>query len=589
MTIFLIKDCFRISDKTGTVIETEFEKDFEKYYDEITLESGKNEYVSFQVVYEHSCAKLDEIDIKFSDLIGESNICCTQYSVFVEWFHKIKGVSTPDALIPLCGKSRTYIMQLLQNTKEKQNVTVFWVDLFISANTPPNEYLGTITASINSQKREFNIRINVFDSALSNKSSIYADLNNYTDSISIGFDKIMSNEKRYSDGSFCSLEKEFYKMSYDHRCIFHNLPYGQDAKVLEGFAPQIEGRGNNIRIKSWDSYDSHFGPYLDGSAFKESQRGAVPIPFLYLPFNFGWPANYENWGKKGYETEFKIILEEFARHFEEKGWNATYLEMFFNHKKRYRQFPYDGDETRFLEDEVIINIFGDFSKKTFDQTKAKFVFRMDSSWAYGLHFDSKYADIIKMWVANNQIFSWFKESVQKMNDRNNILWTYGGLSGIDEPHTAILAWPISCVMKGTTGFTLWNTTGFGENFMETPIDNGEQTIMYPGEKFGFDAPIASIRLKVMRNCMQIADRIMGLEKDGRKKDSIKVLNRYFESSIDSWWNKKPAFVNTPPCTWKNEQLSVAAPTSMHKGISPIIIEKIKSEILSLSCGNITKV
>lgn len=166
MTIFLIKDCFRISDKTGTVIETEFEKDFEKYYDEITLESGKNEYVSFQVVYEHSCAKLDEIDIKFSDLIGESSICCTQYSVFVEWFHKIKGVSTPDALIPLCGKSRKYIMQLLQNTKEKQNVTVFWVDLFISANTPPNEYLGTITASINSQKREFNIRINVFDSAL---------------------------------------------------------------------------------------------------------------------------------------------------------------------------------------------------------------------------------------------------------------------------------------------------------------------------------------------------------------------------------------------------------------------------------------
>lgn len=110
-----------------------------------------------------------------------------------------------------------------------------------------------------------------------------------------------------------------------------------------------------------------------------------------------------------------------------------------------------------------------------------------------------------------------------MNDRNNILWTYGGLSGIDEPHTAILAWPISCVMKGTTGFTLWNTTGFGENFMETPIDNGEQTIMYPGEKFGFDAPIASIRFKVMRNCMQIADRIMGFEKDGRKKTLLKFL------------------------------------------------------------------
>ena len=31
--------------------------------------------------------------------------------------------------------------------------------------------------------------------------------------------------------------------------------------------------------------------------------------------------------------------------FREKGWTSTRFELFFNHKKRYKGFPWDGDES----------------------------------------------------------------------------------------------------------------------------------------------------------------------------------------------------------------------------------------------------
>ena len=36
--------------------------------------------------------------------------------------------------------------------------------------------------------------------------------------------------------------------------------------------------------------------------------------------------------------------EQFDRHLEQNGWKDTRIEFFFNHKKRYRWFGWDGDE-----------------------------------------------------------------------------------------------------------------------------------------------------------------------------------------------------------------------------------------------------
>ena len=91
------------------------------------------------------------------------------------------------------------------------------------------------------------------------------------------------------------------------------------------------------------------GRFLTASAFAGSRRGAKPIPFAYLPINPEWPASYLWWGEAGYEAEFVNVVSAMERHFREKNWTRTRLELFFNHKKRYMGFPWDGDEVRFPE------------------------------------------------------------------------------------------------------------------------------------------------------------------------------------------------------------------------------------------------
>ena len=69
------------------------------------------------------------------------------------------------------------------------------------------------------------------------------------------------------------------------------------------------------------------------------------------------------------------------RHFREKGWTDTRFELFFNHKKRYMGFPWDGDEVRFPADNRYFLEYGRLLKKALPpDTPVKFVFRADVSW-----------------------------------------------------------------------------------------------------------------------------------------------------------------------------------------------------------------
>ena len=141
-----------------------------------------------------------------------------------------------------------------------------------------------------------------------------------------------------------------YRQAYEHRGLAHDLGYGHSGGVTSVFAPELKGEGRKKHISSWEVFDKHFGPLLDGSAFKETRRGAKPIEALYLTINPEWPANYKNWGRKAYEVEFVNVVSEMEKHFKEKGWTNTNFEMFFNHKKRHKGFSWDGDETRFKKD-----------------------------------------------------------------------------------------------------------------------------------------------------------------------------------------------------------------------------------------------
>ena len=141
------------------------------------------------------------------------------------------------------------------------------------------------------------------------------------------------------------------------------------------------GRAPQKHIVSWDKFDRLFGPVFDGSAFNGTRRGPQPIPFMYMPINPEWPANYLWWGEPGYQAEFTNVVGEMERHFREKGWTSTRFEVFFNQKKRYKGFEWDGDEVRFPKDDAYFLVYHDLLMNALPKaTPVHFVMRADSSW-----------------------------------------------------------------------------------------------------------------------------------------------------------------------------------------------------------------
>lgn len=575
---YLIHDLIRICPQTGAALEEESRTrslpEPGAPFGELT--TPRNAYVSFQIVVKLGDAGAQGLRIEAEALKGEQGeIGAGEFEWYAQWYHRIKGRYYPDALVPLDQEGdgpRSLSQVVARNGVENQAYAAVWVDLFVPSAAQAGRYRGALRVTANGETETHEVRLRVLRTAVPDESRMILDLNSYADNISRRTDVLRDNPTRYEDGTYFKAERQFYRMAHEHRCLLHYLPYQHSGKMPPTFAPELAGKGKEMRVKDWSAFDEHFGPYLDGSAFADTKRGAIPIPYMYLPFNFHWPADYAKFGMKGYRTEFAGIMEEFHRHFTEKGWLGTKFELFLNHKKRYKLFPYDGDETRFVWDEKINDIFYELSKDVLEKEDgARFIFRTDASWSYGLHFE-KYANMIKLWVVNQQMFSWFPESVDVLRAAGCEIWTYGSAERISTSLLATVFSPLAAVARGVDGFTYWESTKWGERWYETPDSEGSTAMFYPGDRlFGLQGPIPSIRLKVLRGAMQVADCMeqwIGAQPaDGRARMG-EAIAEAFGLAPGGWWPGKPDFLDKPPYEWENKMFSEAPRASLHRGRAP---------------------
>src|ERR1035438_10620833 len=259
----------------------------------------------------------------------------------------------------------------------------------------------------------------------------------------------------------------------------------------------LEGTGKNKHVADWSQYDRHYGPLFDGSAFAKTNRGAKPIPFVYLPINPEWPASFLWWGEPGYEREFVNVVSEMEKHFREKGWTSTRFELFFNHKKRYKGFPWDGDEVRFVRDYAYFKEYARFLKEAVPaDSPVKFVFRADVSWTMERQF-KELAGIINFWVCGGGEFGWYDYAPRLLKERGDIVWIYGGTPAVTEPSSHITLQVLRPWMWGIDGFVHWQTTAPGADPW-FQFEGGSEALVYSGDRFGIAAPIPSIRLKIDR-------------------------------------------------------------------------------------------
>ena len=483
-----------------------------------------------------------------------------QVDVFREWYHTLANQEgpIPDALIALRMPYRSRLPEPA-NRIEGQKAQAFWIDVWVPPDAREGDYSLEFRLNASEGAATASIALRVLAASVPDEDAVTIDHNSYGSSwLGDLYPQLRqrTGSDFYRSDAFFNLIHAHHRLFYEHRGVFHQLGYGHAGKVGPEFAPALEGSGRLKHITSWDLFDRHYGPLFDGSAFSRTRRGAKPIPFAYLPINPEWPASYLWWGEPGYEAEFVNVVSEMERHFREKKWTNTRLELFFNHKKRYMGFPWDGDEVRFSEDDRYFKEYGRLLKKAVPPgSPVKFIFRADTSWDVERQ-SSDLAGIVKMWVCGDGIMSWYPDVARTMKQRGDIVWFYSGPPTVAAVSAKITEFPLQAWLWGIDGYVHWLTVSPGADPW-FHFDGGGTTLVYSGERFGVAEPIPSIRLKIQRNALQDLALLNAIKDRPPAELREEAARRFNGSRPQDWWNPRPAFASRPPYEWSNGQIGQA--------------------------------
>jgi Domain of unknown function (DUF4091) len=488
-----------------------------------------------------------------------------EVKLYREWFHYVAPVREyyPDALIPVQLPVRSQIPDP-DNRVPGQTAQAFWMDIWVPADARPGKQTITATLWSGKQATSLPIFVTVIAASVPARDAVTIDHNSYgTSWFANQYPQFLkrAGPEFFESDAFFHLIHAYHRIFYEHRGVYHQLGYGHAGEVGPEFAPKLEGNGAEKHIIDWTLYDRHYGPLFDGSAFANTHRGARPIPFVYLPINPEWPASFEWWDEPGYEREFVNVVSAMEQHFRQKGWTETRFELFFNQKKRYKGFAWDGDETRFPKDYRYFREYARLLKLAVPaDSPVKFVFRADVSWTMEREW-KELAGIINFWVCGGDMFGWYPFAPQMVKGRGDIVWTYGGTPLVTEPSSHIALEVIRPWIQGVDGFVRWETTAPGPDPWFQFAGGGEN-LVYPGDRFGLGEPIASVRLKLERNVVQDISLLDAL---AREHDATRlrggVTETFNRTTPADWWTPRPHLADTNPEEWSNADIESAAPAS----------------------------
>ncbi len=511
----------------------------------ITLETARGSYASC-----HLIAALPEGGDYQVDLQPFSPGSGIQADLYREWYHFVPSVKRyiPDALIPVRSPYRSHLPEP-DNHVAGQTVQAFWLDFWVSPATPAGRYTTSATLRAGPNSATLPVEVRVRPAVVPNEDAVAIDHNSYgTSWFASQYPELVrrAGPDFWTSDRFYHLIHAYHRIFYEHRGVFHQLGYGHAGKVGPEFAPVLEGSGKNLHVAGWTAYDQHYGPLLDGSAFAQTRRGARPVPFVYLPINPEWPASFVNWGEPGYEREFVNVVSEMERHFREKGWIETRFEMFFNQKKRYKGFPWDGDEVRFSRDNAYFKQYAAWLRKAVPAASpVKFVFRADTSWTMERQF-KELAGVVNFWVCGGTEFGWYDYAARMLKDRGDIVWIYGGTPAVTETSSQVTLDVLRPWIWGIDGFVRWQTTDPGADPW-FHLEGGAETMVYPGERFGIDGPIPSLRLKLERNAVQDIALLHAVSRN-RPIEQLRaeVAAQYNKTTLAEWHSPRPALADRNP-------------------------------------------
>ncbi|MCG3181267.1 MAG: hypothetical protein BIFFINMI_03646 [Phycisphaerae bacterium] len=456
----------------------------------VRLAGAANEVLAFQLVVEKRAGRVESIDLDAAGLVGGLFL-----NVPVAQGERV----CDDVLVPLAfGPVDDAVAAI---TRKAPRFTgrgrwTFTVELYIPPGTPAGGRDLALTVRAGGAAHRVNVALKVYAFELPAAATCTADLNNYSVVPGAGVE-----EQDLDYAASIKLTEAYFRLARDHRALFHLLPYSQAGRITGRYAPLLAGRGRDRRVVDFEPFDTFWGGLLDGSAFAGSRGGEHPIEYLYLPVNGNWPATFEKYPSPGYWHEYRQVISQIARHLSERGWRGTKFEVFFNHKARWKFFPWDMDEIRFDRDNYATADYGRAALEAAAVAPdAQIINRIDSSWIFDRTAFEPWAKDIGLWVVNRGSHSEAPDASAHVRKLGGAVWFYGGAGPIaaadrlDNLRWSWIAWG-----READGFCWWNGIGFGS---WEKVGPGTGHCIYPGQRFGIDGPLPSIRLKVLHRGQQ---------------------------------------------------------------------------------------
>lgn len=429
----------------------------------VRLYAAKNEFVAFQVVLKGAAVgvtpalKLPE-PLK-AELLEFRNV-------------KSKGGMLPDPLVPIKGALASGALL---------------ADLYVLHETPAGKHQGTLTLTKGGESLSIAIELNVWDFTLPDCLSFIPEMNSY---------------------GLPSPELGYYRVGHAHRTCVNALPYSQGGSVRH--APKWDG----TRL-DWTEWDRRFGPLLDGSAFADLPRRAVPLDSLYLPLHENWPGdvfkdyNGSYWADRAfppaYRETFVKVSRLFADHFAEKSWNDTFLQFYLNNKSNFKErgwsrgaSPWILDEPASFQDYWALRWFATAFHEGAAPARGrtKLGYRIDISRP---QWERDCLTPLNDFYVCSGVFRKYRRMVLDRQRQNGmVIFEYGSSNPIEASNVQPAGWCVSAWCLGADGVLPWQTIGNDGSWATAD----ECSLFYPGAKVGSPEPIPSVRLKAYRRGQQ---------------------------------------------------------------------------------------
>ncbi len=508
----------------------------------IRLAGARGEYVSYQLVVENGGQEpLKSLLVVAGELQGPAGrrIDGKNIELYKNWYAKNQDRKwQPAYCVPMTKEFNLFDIPDPQRQMDGQRNQSIHVDVYIPKDARPGAYKGLVragSAMIDRQPTWTNevrlpVELTVYDFQIPDQLTFWPELNAY---------RVPADATAY------------YQLAQQNRCVANFwVP-----------RPKLEGKGKDIKV-IWDEYDRRFGPLFDGSAFKDSRRGPVPLEVMYLPFEDSWPTplspeNYNYpapWPGKGdgpetlvkqvltapyigealsqeYKDAFLAVQRQFIEHFKAKGWDRTEMQCFYGGKKTHRtQFGtnmwWTTDEPYHWDDWMALQFFCRFWSQGRDNLGASPI-----QWkARGDISRPNWQDHVLTGAINTEYIGGFSSPGNYRRcrileqDTGVKIMTYGGASPDNASNTQSLVMLVDLWLHGSNGHLPWQTLG-----SEKALDNndagayGGNALIVPGGRLGVPA-VADMRLKAFRDGQQIIEYMAILaKKRGLQREQIQAM------------------------------------------------------------------